>query len=104
MDVTRIEDATGSHIEPPLDETWDDLTKLTWHAAVITHDTGIPIHVGYYGGRYGIQVGDARSGGSHSLGGRSYDSAWTLIVGIHLGAQAAQGQASNDPTSKEQQV
>jgi hypothetical protein len=40
--VQRVRTDHGSHIEPPLDQTWDKLTKLRWHLAVTLHDGGLP--------------------------------------------------------------
>ncbi|MFF6847127.1 hypothetical protein [Streptomyces antimycoticus] len=90
--VTRIHDATGSHIEPPLDPAWDDDTKLAWHAAVIAHDTGIiidvrdseytidgkPVH-----GYYDLIVG------SSSIGPLSFWPAWDYLNGVSTGATQA---------------
>lgn len=97
MNVTRVNTDHGSHIEPPLDEAWDDYTKLRWHAAVVAHDTGLTIEVREGGlsrlvddewqpvpGQYGVNVG-RNSGGAYS-----YDTAWTFLVGVHIGAQEAQ--------------
>lgn len=33
--VRRVFTQGGSHIEPPFDENWDNLTKLRWQAAVM---------------------------------------------------------------------
>lgn len=40
--VRRIHTDHGSHIHPALDQTWDDLTKLRWHLAVVLHDADLP--------------------------------------------------------------
>jgi ABC-type Fe3+ transport system substrate-binding protein len=90
--ITRVQDATGSHIEPPLDATWTDLTKLQWQAAVVAHDTGLTVQVRdrarLNGGRpidgwYGISVG--------SNSGSAYDfhEAWTFLTGVAVGASQA---------------
>lgn len=91
MNVTRIKTPTGSHIEPPLDQDWDDHTKLTWHAAVISHDTGIRIavHPGMYTvddqpkpGYYNLVVG------SSSSGPHTFHSAWAYLNGVCAGARS----------------
>ncbi|WP_275558514.1 hypothetical protein [Streptomyces sp. 5-6(2022)] len=90
--VTRIHDATGSHIEPPLDPAWSDLNKLRWHAAVTAHDTGIAATVqdATYTidgkpvpGHYDIIVG------ASSIGPFDFRSAWDYLNGVSTGATAA---------------
>lgn len=92
MNITRVHDAKGSHIEPPLDPAWDDLAMLTWKAAVVAHDTGITINV--CPGNYEID-GEALSGyynvvvGSTSLGPLNYRSVWDYLSGVTTGARNA---------------
>lgn len=93
MNVTRVRDTTGDHIEPPLDESWDDLTKLRWHAAVVAHETGLSITVEDGARRtqdgtpirgwYGLSVGPI---GSAAF---TFDGAWTYLNGVSAGAVAA---------------
>lgn len=40
--VQRVHTERGSHIEPPLHQDWDHLTKLRWHLAVVLHDADLP--------------------------------------------------------------
>jgi ABC-type Fe3+ transport system substrate-binding protein len=83
--VTRVHDANGSHIEPPLDQAWDDLTKLTWHAAVVTHETGLAIRVDQFErGSYGLAIGGT------GLSERDFHSAWDYLNGVSTGATEAQ--------------
>jgi hypothetical protein len=95
MRVVRVETETGSHIEPPLDQDWDDLTKLRWHAAVVTYDTGIPIEV--YDGRYSVKrFGKWRpvpgvygfSVPGCSGGAMSYQSMWSWLNGFSSGVDS----------------
>jgi hypothetical protein len=89
--VVRVQDPTGDHIEPPLDEGWDAFTKLRWKAAVTAHDTGLTVDVeegalrddsgNPVPGWYGIGVG--RSGAAAF----DFHSAWTYLNGVSAGAQ-----------------
>lgn len=45
MKVERIYTENGSHIDPPSEDGWDDLTKLQWQAAVVTADTDVVVSV-----------------------------------------------------------
>lgn len=45
MKVKRITTGTSSRVEPPLEEQWSDLTKLRWHAAVVSLDTGSEVRI-----------------------------------------------------------
>jgi hypothetical protein len=82
--VTRVQDATGSHIEPPLDQAWDDLTKLTWHAAVVTRETGLAIRIDQFErGSYGLVIGCT------GLSERDFHSAWDYLNGVSTGATEA---------------
>ncbi|MFF3998538.1 hypothetical protein ACFYX8_35180 [Streptomyces cyaneofuscatus] len=89
MIVTRVHETGGSHIEPPLDQAWDDLTKLTWKAAVVTLDTGLDIaatEAEYFSngvrqqGFYNIAVG------SSSTGPLDFRSTWDYLNGVSTGA------------------
>lgn len=93
MKVTRVKDATGTHIKPPLDQTWDEETKLRWHAAVVAHDTGLTVglhpHADALGRTwYGITIGEIDKGGQSSLAGGPYRDAWDLLSHVSIGAQA----------------
>jgi hypothetical protein len=98
MKVARIETENGSHIEPPLDQTWDNLTKLRWHAAVVMEDTGylvdIEIEESDYSTRtLGVWVRnrgyyDIRIAGTVS-GPHSFDGAWDYLTGVSAGIIAA---------------
>lgn len=92
MIVTRVDEASGSHIEPPLDQAWDNLTKLTWKAAVVTLDTGLGINVkeANYStngvrnnGFYNTIVGHS------SMGPLDFRSTWDYLNGVSTGATQA---------------
>jgi hypothetical protein len=92
--VRRVHvDNGSSHIEPPLNDLWDDLAKLQWHAAVVSHDTGLHIEVTSSDSRervdgewrripgmYCIQVGPG------SAAPFAFRDAWTYLNGVSCGA------------------
>lgn len=83
MKVERIEDEHGSHIEPPLDNSWPDVDRLRWKAAVVELDTGIPTLVvrdSLNPGRYSINVG-------HAGTNLTFNEAWVFFMGVDMGAR-----------------
>jgi hypothetical protein len=89
MNVTRVKTATGDRVEPSCDDTWDEETKLRWHAAVVAHDTGLPIEICH------SNTGDRPYGFRTSqTGGAPYDfhGAWDLLNGIAVGARKVVAQ------------
>lgn len=91
--VTRVHTGQGSHIEPPLDQDWDEATKLAWQAAVVAHDTGLRIRV--HDEAFVTSNGDAVPGtysinvGLSSCSALPYRKAWTYLNGVSTGAQQA---------------
>lgn len=73
----------GSHIEPPLDQTWTDAAKLAWHAAIVNADTGLTIRISTGGYRFNISTPGA------GTGPLDFHSAWTYLNGIDHGVRAA---------------
>lgn len=99
MDVARIEHDGGSRIEPPFSESWDDLTKLEWHAGVARVETGLPISVKPgaitindipQDGWYSITIASS----SHSA--FTYDQAWIYMSGIITGHKSTIAKQSRD--------
>jgi hypothetical protein len=93
MSVTRVRTDTGSHIEPELDETWDEVTKLRWNAAVVAHDTGLAVEIHPHAGPgghawYSITIGEINKGGQTSLSAGPYAEAWRALIHISDGAEA----------------
>jgi hypothetical protein len=93
MHVVRVQDDTGTHIEPALDQTWDEVTKLRWHAAVVAHDTGLRIELhphlgedGHY--QYGVNIGEIDGGGLSSFNVGAYLDAWYALTHISIGAES----------------
>lgn len=103
IEVIRVRDQRGSRIEPPMDDEWDQATKLAWQAAVVALDTGLDIAVTAGGLRrrnrrrwwrprprwqdvpdvYSIHIGTS------FITPLSFYAAWTLLNGISAGARAA---------------
>lgn len=86
--VTRVQDATGSHIEPPLNPDAPELDRLCWLAAVTELDSRVPVRVAHLRDtqspvKYFVTVG--RSGG----GAMSFGQAWLWMSGAGIGAQEA---------------
>lgn len=89
--VTRVHTATGSHIEPPLDDSEPEIEKLRWHLAVALHDTGMSgdlISIREEASRFGRKAYalEWERGGMSPM---NYGSMWTLINGISLGWRLA---------------
>lgn len=84
MKVQRITTERGSHIEPPLDPAWPATTKLHWHAAIVTLDTGLNIQITeYQPGEYNFTIGGT------GTSPYTYNDAWTYLNGIGTGAREA---------------
>ncbi|MGW0780334.1 hypothetical protein [Streptomyces sp. NPDC002913] len=92
MIVTRVHEVSGSHIQPPLDQAWDELTRLAWKAAVVALDTGLDTAVTEaeyvtngvpQQGFYTIVIG------SSSTGPCNFRSTWDYLNGVCTGATQA---------------
>ena len=92
MDVSRVQDASGSHIEPALDQRWSELDQLRWKAGVVAADAGIRVEIQtnvlrrngrVVPGRYGIAY---MGGGGYAC---DFECMWSLLNGIELGAKLA---------------
>lgn len=107
MNVHLVHTSTGSHIEPPLDQTWPDVKKLMWQAAVVRHDTGLDFTIApasiKVGGREVQDTWDLHartpSGGYaiFPLGG--YLEAWSDLNAIRCGAELARAQEATTHAS-----
>lgn len=89
-------DADG-HVQPPLDQKWDALSKLRWKVGVLLIDTGIRIEIttNCYSERdllgrqrfrkdlFGITIGSS----SHVA--FTLDEGWNFINGIEAGFRAS---------------
>ena len=98
LKVERIENGRGSHIEPPLDETWPDFLKLRWQAGVVFADSGLRVDVTRWSspGQYSLH-GKTRDGG-WSRGAGSFDRAWYMLGDLSMGAQLARDHDANKET------
>ena len=88
MEVERVGDDRGSHIEPPLDPSWSNYDQIRWKAGCIQADVGVTIYT--VRGRRG-RVGFRAPGWSTS--DRDFDSAWDYLNGVSTGAEMARKQA-----------
>lgn len=82
MEVTRVREGNHTWIEPPLDNSWDDLTRLRWHAAVTEHDCGVSVRVERPTRltEYNVLVGGS------SIAPLNFTEAWSFITGVSIGA------------------
>lgn len=100
IEVIRVNDAAGSHVQPPFRDHWDEPTKLAWQASVVAHDTGLDITVRASNtsrrpprrwwrprpqwrqvhGMYTLQVGTS------VITPLTFAAAWDLLTGISVGA------------------
>ena len=90
MSVERIHTERGSHIEPPLEQDWDNLTKLRWRLAVVLHDAGLPDDaMRVEPADYRINGVPQEAYGVIGAGGISgaigYHSTWTFLNGVSYG-------------------
>lgn len=98
--MRRVQDERGSHVEPPLDHDWDDLTKLRWHLAVVLHDNDLPpneLHV--RPAKYWIN-GEPQDGyydlgaSGWSVGALSFHAMWDVLNGVEYGIRVARRNAA----------
>lgn len=92
MRVTRVHTEHGSHIEPPIDQSWPDLKRLQWQAGVASLGTGITITVTM--AKY--WVGGVRQYGHYNVsapgstsGPHTYAQASDWLLAMVDGARAA---------------
>ncbi len=92
----------GSTPLPPMDDQWDKLTKLQWHAAVARERSGIAFNVSpasYRVGRikqrgyYNVSLRYPDGQFASSIGPITYDQAWMYINGVEAGAHALKEMA-----------
>lgn len=97
IDLDVIENAhmihsdRGSKPEPPLDQSWPDLIKLKWHAALTRSETGINVTVHlqpqeHPGDYYQITLSGP---GWFTATVHTYRNAWIYLNGIGDGGAAA---------------
>ena len=98
IDLDAVETAhmvrthNGHTPEPSLEQSWPDLIKLKWRAALVRNTTGtnVTVHLqpqGHPGDYYQITL---RTSGWFSATIHTYRNAWTYLNGIEAGAEAAQ--------------
>ena len=104
MHVLIIEDERGgSHVEPPLLQSWDELTKLSWKAGTVWAATGVRVHImpgamsepvilGRFGPVVTRQDRFALRIGASSIAAFDYRSAWDYLNGVEAGAAAMRNE------------
>lgn len=87
--VRRVPNARGSHIEPPLDQSWSEIQKLLWHAAVIEVDADLHLDIRETDRGYLVL---AAGFGSPFY---SFHDAWSRMNSLARGAEMYRAQHSN---------
>lgn len=99
--LRRVHTRSGSHIEPRCSESWTDLERLRWHAAVVRADTG--------GVLFDVEpaeycIGGIRQPGYYdvrfprgSCGPMTASGAWDYLNGISLGVNLGREPAPSPP-------
>jgi len=89
--VQRVTTEWGSRIEPPLDQSWSDLEKLRWHAAVVGVDAGVVAPrvdvCDYSSRRFGIWFPNRGYYTVQGCGPLRYAEAWDYLNGMLAGAK-----------------
>lgn len=93
--VRRVETERGSHIEPPLDESWPDFVKLRWWAGVVFADSGLRVDVTRWSSPGQYSLTGKTPVRSWSRGAGSFDQAWLMLTNIGMGAQLARDHEAN---------
>lgn len=89
LTVERIQDANGTHIEPPLNPNWTGLEKLQWWAAVTALDAGLPqdLFVVDEQEHEGQPPTYSLSWHGEGMAGMQYTVAWSTLAGVGIGAR-----------------
>lgn len=99
MNVARVYFDGGSRIEPPLNQSWSNLEKLRWHAAVVELEAGIRVNITpstHQVKRFGVwrdvqpQEYDYTAPGVSGMLG-TYCEAWAWLNGLAAGARFQRG-------------
>lgn len=104
MKVAIVPTAGGGSVPvPELNQSWSDLMKLKWLAALVSGETGLSVTVGkarYWSGgipqRGYYSIGMRYGRTSSAAGPYDYSSAWVYLNGIQAGAVAMQVEESGD--------
>lgn len=87
-DVRRVQTDDGSHVAPALDAAWDERKRLAWKAALTAVETGLSIRL--WSGASNDPIEQYAIGvGTGSTSAYDFDSAWSLLSGVSMGARAA---------------
>lgn len=93
MDVKRNTGDTDEVVyDPPLDEGWDELTRLRWRAGLLHFDTGLDVKVkAEVPAKHGYGVSLPRSGTLRDL---TFQDAWMYMAGLLFGYRAAKQEVT----------
>lgn len=84
--VARVDDRSGSFVEPPLDQNWTQLEKLRWHLAVNELDYDIRWTVTELSpGMFALST--SSPGGSSGVAAQPFRQAWDFITALGFGAE-----------------
>ena len=97
MTVARIRDDRGSHIAPPLEQSWSDLEKLRWQAGVVLVDSGVRVRISddARASSNGVDIPVLGILIGRSSTSRTFRAAWDYLNGVSAGACEAIRQADN---------
>lgn len=97
MQVRRVPDSSGSHIEPALEPSWTLAEKLAWLLGVVAVDTGcFSISI------YQHQLDDERFAVSTPGQGyayRGFEAVWDQVRDMEAGYALAKADAASGPAS-----
>ena len=96
--VRRVQTERGSHIEPPLDETWPDFLKLRWQTGVVFADSGLRVDVTRWSNPGEYSLSGKTPNGGWSRGAGPFYQAWRTLGDLSMGAQLARDHAANKET------
>lgn len=85
LEVRRVEDETGTHIEPPLGD-WPDIDRIRWNAGVLLVDHGVEIHTTEISPGLFAFHGVYPHGVAWGVSARPFGDAWTFLNGCATGA------------------
>lgn len=81
MNVRRVHDDAGSHIEPECQPHWSDLRKLQWHAAVAMLTVPFEIKVLEFPENFNLIISNGH-GRMSSMSVGTFDRCWAIITGL----------------------
>ena len=90
----RSKDGSSSWIEPPLDDTWSDYTKLSWNLGVIYADLGLDITLTRFETNWCITTSKISFGGVEP-GFGEFGSLWGALNHFSAGYEAGLSEVAS---------